>query len=132
MTTITIDVGNKCGVDLQVTHVGKNLYRVDEEAALFLGAESDEEAESFPRYGDIIQVARIDADLFKFERVFERSFIHHIFMIPRKDISSPIFKKVLESIADNGGYWERHMGGVLLVSMPKTSKYLPAEALRFL
>jgi hypothetical protein len=123
MEMVSIDVGTMRDIDLLVTQVGPELFRVEEEAALYFGAADGEDPESYPRYGDVIQVEPTGEDSYRYVRVHERTHRHYMFFLFRELISAKSFADFLEQLGESGGYWERHMEGVLYVSIPKSASF---------
>jgi len=130
VSSITIDIGCKTGIDIEVTPLGGGLYRLDDEPALFLCADDDEDADSYPRYGDIMRLALNHDGILCYEGVETRGpFKHYEIGIPKGLYASERFLTNLKSITAHGGYWEIHMRGILLLSIPDDSTWDPFDAL---
>jgi hypothetical protein len=109
-----------------VSCVGPSLYRLEEEATLFLGAEDEEDADSFPRFGDIIFTEAVDAQTVRYISVYERSkFIQFCYVLPNKIIESKSVAAFLEKVVSEDGHWELQAGGVLFISLPAGSSLDP-------
>ncbi|MEE9391854.1 MAG: hypothetical protein V3W41_05035 [Planctomycetota bacterium] len=102
------------------TRVGENLYRLDLDPLSSMMAESDEELELLPNFGDTIAVERVAPDLFRFIRVAERASLErHEFLAP----DTQELEAILSRVVEEGGHWERVFGGLLVVCVPKSSDY---------
>ena len=129
MPTLSIEAG-KTVVDVEVTIVGEDLYRLEEEPALFFGAETDEEADSYPRFGDTIRATRIDSATVRYESVHERGpYLQYAFTLSHALSTSAKLDDLLALVVADGGHWERHMVGLLFVALPKTSSLNLSDAI---
>ncbi|CAN5131200.1 hypothetical protein BH11PSE9_BH11PSE9_23900 [soil metagenome] len=111
---------------VRVTCVGPNLYRLDEEAALFLGAEDEDEADSFPRFGDVMLVEPVSELCVRYVEVHQRGpYKQFCFEVTRNVAESEATAAFLASVSTAGGHWERHMGGLLFIAVPEGSELDP-------
>ena len=115
---------------VQVSELSEGTFLLEAEPALFFGAESDEEAESFPRFGDTFQAEKVDAGTLRYLNVQSRGpYRHYEFTLPATLASSAALNDFLDSVAAEGGHWVHLMGGVLLLAVPKDSLIDPRAAL---
>ena len=122
MATVNIVAGDKTAYEAQVTQLGPNIYKLDEELGLVLAAESEEDAERFPRFGDIIETKVIPDGSLLFVRVIERGpFRHHQTALSRQLADSASLARLLDEVIAAGGHWQRILGGVLFISLPEGS-----------
>jgi hypothetical protein len=128
MVQLCIAAGSKTAIDVEVTIVGEGLFRLDEEPLLFLAADNESEIGLFPRYGDTIFGERIDETTIRYLGVCERGqYNHYDFIVTEKLAESPRMAEFLNKVVHDGGHWERRMGGVLVLSLPKASLINPSD-----
>lgn len=124
MAIINIKVGSMTTFDTEVTQVGDDLYRLEEEACLFLGAETDEDAELYPRYGDVIQARILDTTTIQYEGIHSRAPLNHfVFAISETFAKSEVLEGFLKTLVHRGGIWGIHIGGLLMISIPIESSF---------
>jgi hypothetical protein len=124
MPAITIIADDMTLGDVEVTKVGPDLYRLDEEAMLFLVAESDADIDSYPRFGDVFRAVAVDEGTVRYEALHQRgAYRHYGYILSENRVNSGGFARFLEQIVLAGGRWERHMGGCLFVSLPVDSDF---------
>lgn len=112
MVEKNIVAGSMTASGVQVTPLGHGLYRLEEEACLFLGAETDEEAENLPRYADVIRATEVDPETIRLEGVHERApFKRYLFVVSEAQSRSDSFEGFLKQVAGMGGNWSLQMGG---------------------
>ncbi len=114
-----------------VTCVGSNLYRLDEEAELFVAAENDDEVDSYPRFGDIMVAETVDEQSIRYIALHERGpYKHFCFIITRDVEESEATAAFLALVSTEGGHWERgFMGGILYIAIPEGSSLEPSSSL---
>jgi hypothetical protein len=128
MATLSIKFGRVTANSVEGTQIAEGLYRLEQEASWWLAADSVEETESYPSYGDIFRAVALGPAAIECERVHERAPLkHHSFIVPASLVSSPAFEKSLGAVDRAGGHWERVMGGILLVSIPSESDFDPSR-----
>lgn len=126
---MTVVVGNMAVRNVLLRRVAADLYRLEEEACLFLGAEDDEDYESFPRYGDVMKAESVDHETLRYIRLHERGAYRQFTFTLSKDVAgSAALEHLVGQVVAEGGHWERHMEGILFVALPATSS-MPLEAL---
>lgn len=124
MPAICIVANDMTVYDVEVTPVGPDLYRLNEEPGLFFAADDEEDAASYPRYGDVIRATVVGDNTVRYESVYQRgSYQHYVYTISEAIGKSPDFSKLLEKIVRLGGHWERHMEGILLISIPYDTNF---------
>ncbi len=126
MVTKTISVSAMTAEAVEVTEVGPNLYRLDEEAALFLGAGDDEDVDDFPRYGDVFYATPTPDGKLRLESIHQRAPLRrYTFSVTEHIAASTQLAGLLKRVTDEGGHWERHMGGIVFISLPTASTMNP-------
>ena len=135
MLTLSIrfptETGDATMENLDVTRVGINLYRIEEDICSFLIAETEEELDLTPRYGDVIHTAPIDKGTVQFITVYERAPMkRYDFILGEETFQLDSFHSLHQEIIDMGGHVERHFGGMLLISIPDVLNYDPTEAIQ--
>jgi hypothetical protein len=124
------ETGDAAIENLEVTQIGINLYRIEEDICSFLIAETEEELDSTPRYGDIIHAAPVEKGTIRFISVYERAPMkRYDFILGEEIVESDSFHSLHQEIIDMGGHVERHFGGMLLISIPDEVHYDPTEAI---
>jgi hypothetical protein len=104
---------------VSVTCVGANLYRLDEEACLFLGADSDEDVDSFPRFGDVMLTEPVDVQTVRYVSLHQRAaYKQFSYVLSLEVIESETTHSLLSAVVAAGGHWERQAGGVLFIAVP--------------
>lgn len=122
MAAITIIADYMTLEDVEVTKVGHDLYRLDQETLLFLLAESDKEIESYPRFGDVFRAVTVGDNTVRYEALDQRgAYRHYCDILSEKGINSSRFTPFLKRIVSAGGRWERHMDGCLFIALPLNS-----------
>ncbi|CAN5894561.1 hypothetical protein BH11PSE8_BH11PSE8_39440 [soil metagenome] len=116
---------------IHLTRVGPNLYRLDEEAALCLGADDDDDddddADSYPRFGDVMLVEHVDDRTVRYIAVHERGpYRQFCFTVTPAFAESKAATAFLSSVTAAGGHWECHMGGLLFIAVPEGSDLEPS------
>jgi hypothetical protein len=103
---------------LAVSAAGESLLRLEVIPVFFEGA----------GYQDVIEVEPGSAKgACRFVRVVERSgWTTYSFCVSRGLADSPELAFRLEAFAAMGGYWERVMGGIVLIAIPPDLTYDPA------
>ena len=133
MQLMSIQAGCMTVSKVRVSELGGGTYRLEAEPALFFGAESDEEAESFPRFGDTFRAEKVDAGTLRYLNVRSRGpYRQYEFTLPATLATSAALNAHLDSVAAEGGHWVRLMGGVLLLAVPENSPLDPRAALTLL
>lgn len=125
MATMNFSAGDKTIYDVEVTEVGPNAYRLDEELRLLLASEAQDEEElgDLPRYGDLIETKAGPNGTLVFVRVLERgAYRHYDAMVTQEIAESQSLELLLDEVVAEGGRWERIFGGFLYVSLPETSR----------
>lgn len=73
------------------------------------------------KFGDVIELTA-DGDIWRFERVFDRSSLHTLELLVSQSVAeSPASRAVLEHVRQIGGEWERAFGGIVFVHVPPGS-----------
>jgi hypothetical protein len=68
------------------------------------------------RFGDVIEVAPYERDVFRFVRVISRSDLEMAtFLVSQKVAGEEALAKVLSRVTAIGVHWERAFGGVLML-----------------
>ena len=114
-----------------VTELGTNRYRLEEDPFWgYINVESARELASLPRYGDEFEALSIGQRGWRFVKVVKRSGLKRVqLMIDEATARSPELEVVLAEVEDLKGYWERIFGGILIVYVPRKSRYDPLKAL---
>lgn len=133
MESVTLTIADMVAYPTRVTCVGPNLYRLDEEANFFLFAGSDEEADALPRFGDTFRARVQEPGTLHYECLHERgAYRHYEFMLNGKLAESSELDALMVKWEERGAHWERHMVGMLFVSVPSNSDLDPASELQSL
>jgi hypothetical protein len=107
--TLTMRILFEDGVceEVEVTHLSAESVRLEETPM----ASSDE-----GRFGDVIEVARYEGDVFRFVRLIRRSDLEMAtFLVSQKVADDEAFIGVLSRATATGVHWERAFGGVLIL-----------------
>jgi hypothetical protein len=124
------ETGDTTIENVEVTQIGINLYRIEEDICSFLIAETEDELDSTPRYKDIIHAATIEKGTVQFIDVYERaSMKRYDFILGEEVFELDAFHSLQQEVIDMGGHVERHFGGMLLISIPDELSYDPTEAI---
>lgn len=112
--------------NVSVTIIGDGLYRLDEDTYSFLAADTEDELDALPRYGDIVRLMPEEDGTVVFESVYQRaSMKRYELMISERMTESPALDAILETVTRMDGHWERQMGGLLLISLPEDCTFDP-------
>ena len=123
---MSITVGSKSEIDVEVTAVSEGLFRLAEQPLLFLACSTDDEAEYLPRFGDVVFGEYSDGGVLIYKGIFERGpYRHFDYMLSFEMTHSSVLADFLKSVVMDGGRWEQHMGGLFMISIPKTSDLDP-------
>lgn len=123
---MSITVGSKSEIDVEVSVVGEGLFRLVEQPLLFLALSPDDEAEYMPRFGDVVFGAYTDQGVLVYRGVCERGPYRHFDCLLSEDRSeSTKLADFLHQVVMEGGRWEQHMGGLFMISVPSSSKLDP-------
>lgn len=123
---MSISVGSKSEIEVEVTAFSEGLFRLAEQPLLFLAVSSDDEAEYLPRFGDIVFGTYADSGALIYRGIFERGpYRHHDYMLSREMAESSTLADFLRQVVLDGGRWEQHMGGLFMISIPTTSNLDP-------
>lgn len=96
---------------IYVTRIHDDIYRCEDSMML-----------SEINYHDEIELAR-DGDKFKIIRIVRRSpFLVKRYLLSKELIEAGSFQEMMNKLVKAGGYWERVMGGILILSLPKEKK----------
>jgi hypothetical protein len=127
------ETGDATMENVEVTQVGINLYRIEEDICSFLIAETEDELDSTPRYKDVIQAVPVEKGTVQFIAVYKRAPMkRYDFILGEKAFQLDAFHSFHQEIIDMEGHVERHFGGMLLISIPEELSYDPTEAVNSL
>ena len=116
-----------------VTELGANRYRLEEDPFWgYINVESARDLASLPRYGDDFEASGgHDARrCVKFVKVVKRSGLKRFqFLIDGVTAVSPELAVVVAEVEELNGYWERICGGIVIMYVPRKSRYDPLKAL---
>lgn len=113
-----------------VTPLGGGRYRLELDPLSCLIADRPRDLKDLPNYGDVISAEVIGPGALRFVEVVERAPLKRFqFLIPRDVAESRELQTVLSKIDTMDGHWERVMGGVLILCLPKDCNYDPSQDL---
>ena len=117
--------------ELLVTELGANRYRLEVDPFWgYIAVESSRELASLPRYGDEFEALPIGQRGRRFVKVVKRSGLKRFqFLVDEMTARSPELEVVIAEVEDLKGYWERIFGGIVIMYVPRKSKYDPLKAL---
>ncbi len=107
--------------DIDVTQLGPDSYRL-EETPVF--------TEWVGRF-DVFEAERSGEGRLRFLRIVEHSpFEMHSYVLSREIVETGEFESFIEAVVRDGGRWERMMGSILTLYLPKTSALNPREVIQ--
>jgi hypothetical protein len=105
-------------LQVPITCVGENLYRLDAVPFLVEGA----------GFRDVVEAERVHGGKLRVRRVVERSGWHTFdFILPPWKIDGELCQELLRRLEGLGGHWERLFGGLLFVCIPPGLDLDPTE-----
>ena len=111
-----------------VTPLGSGEYRLEQDPLSCLIADRPRDLKDLPNYGDVIAAEVIGPGALRFVKVVERAPLKRFqFLIPRDIAESRALEIVLSKVEAITGHWERVMGGVLIIYLPKDCNYDPSK-----
>ena len=125
MKTIEIEFPNGLileeSADGILKQIDLNNYRYEVEPLAFMDAEEDDDYDILPRYLDEFEVEVLAPGKLRFVRITKRSGYERFeWLLPDEVISSDVLRSFNASVENEGGYWERFFGGILVVYIPQT------------
>jgi hypothetical protein len=124
------ETGDITAENVEVTQVGPDLYRIEEDICSFMIADKEEELELMPRFGDLIRASFVEEGTVQFITVYERTGMKQYEFILGEDLfERPGYHSLIQEIINQDGYVERQFGGILLISIPDMSNYDPTSAI---
>ena len=100
----------------KVTKVGSGLYRLDTVPML----------SELANFGDVIEADEIGEKRLRFKRVAQAGgWKLHSFIFPRGKLDGDRGKSLVQRLEDKGVYWERVLGGLLVICVPPDLDFDP-------
>lgn len=131
MTTMLFDSGDKVGMEVEVTPVGPDLYRIDEITLCLFGADDDADDawKTLPIYGDIVHATPAQSGHLTLVRVHERGGYQQETLFLPDPCPEALLDRLFSLVASQDGIAAVDMGGLFTFAVPAHQRNALVDAL---